>query len=126
MVSHAVAMLDRSREHIRDRFDAAMRMPRKAGQVVVRYVVAEIIQEQKRIEIRRVAEAEGPAQMDACAFEGWLGLDQSLDGPKGHFGYLRSAFARCCVSVYILPIFLAIIASCFSYCLLFTANLLRM
>jgi hypothetical protein len=44
VVSHAVAVLDGSREHIRNRFDAAVRMPRKASQVIVRNVVAEIIQ----------------------------------------------------------------------------------
>src|SRR5207249_4529027 len=116
------------REHICYRFDAAVRMPRKAGQVIVRDVVPKIIQQQKWVEIRSVAKAERPAQMDTCAFERWLGLDQSLDWPKGHGGlqYLRPAFARSCFLDYILPIFFPIIASCFSYCLLSTVNLLNM
>ena len=75
VVSHAIAVLDRSGEHIGDRFDAAMRMPRKPRQVIVRNIIAEIIEQQERVEVRRVAEAEGPAQMNACAFEGWLGFN---------------------------------------------------
>src|SRR5205814_6648479 len=96
VVSHAIAVLDRSREHIRDRFDAAVRMPRKAGQVIVWNIVAEIIQKQKRVEIRSITEAKCSAQMHACAFERWLGLDQPLDWPKGHVSLqcLESDYAR--------------------------------
>jgi len=38
-----------------------MRMPGKAGQIVLRPVVAEIVEQQERIEIARLSESESPA-----------------------------------------------------------------
>ena len=73
-VAEAVAVLDGAGEHVGDRLDAAVRVPREAGQVVVRVVVAEIVEQQERIELRRVAEAEGAAQLHAGAFHGRRGL----------------------------------------------------
>ena len=40
-------------EHVGDRLDAAVRMPREAGEVVVRVVVAEVVEQQERIELAR-------------------------------------------------------------------------
>ena len=67
-------MGDRAGEHVGDRLDAAVRVPGKAGEIVARPIVAEIVHHQERIEIRRVAEAEGAPQLDAGAFEGGTGL----------------------------------------------------
>ena len=50
----------------------AVRMPGKSRQVVVRIVVAEIVQQQKRIEILGLAETEGALQLYARAFDGGL------------------------------------------------------
>ena len=61
-------MLDGARKHIGDRFNAAMRMPRKAREIRVGIVVAEVVEEQERIELARVAEAERPAQRHPGAF----------------------------------------------------------
>ena len=77
-VAHAVAVLDGSREHVGDGLDAAVRMPGKAGQIVLGNVVAEIVQQQERIEVGRVAEAERAAQMDARAFQRRLGLESDV------------------------------------------------
>ena len=49
-VAQAVAVLDGAGEHVGDGLDAAVRMPRKAGEVVVGPVVAEIVEQQERIE----------------------------------------------------------------------------
>ena len=57
-VAEAVAVLDGARQHVGDGLDAAMRMPREAGEVVVGPVVAEVVEQQERIELGRVAEAE--------------------------------------------------------------------
>ena len=62
-VAEAVAVLDRAGEHVGDRLDAAVRVPREAGEVVGRALVAEIVEQQERIEVARVAEAEGAAQV---------------------------------------------------------------
>ena len=44
-----------------------MRMPREAGQVLIRVVVPEVVEQEKRIEVGGVAEPKGPAQVDARA-----------------------------------------------------------
>ncbi len=64
----------------------------KPAQIVVGAVVAEIVEQQERIELAGVAEAEGAAQLDAGAFHGGLGLDDAFDGSDGH-GNLRLADA---------------------------------
>ena len=84
VVPHAVAVLHRSREHIGNRLDPAVRMPRKPRQIILRHVVAKIIQQQERVKIRSVAEAKGALQMHARAFRRWLGLDQPLHRSYGH------------------------------------------
>ena len=83
-VAHAVAVLHGSGQDVGDGLDAAVRMPGKAGQVILGNVVAEIVEQQERIEVGRVAEAERPAQVHARAFQGGLGLDEPLDGSDGH------------------------------------------
>ena len=61
-----------------------MRMPGEAGAIVVRPIVAEVVEQQERIEFLGVAEAEGAAQMHAGAFNGGLGADDALDWSNGH------------------------------------------
>src|SRR5205814_473135 len=89
MIAHAVAVLDRAGQDISDRLDAAVRMPRKAREVIGWNVIPEIIQQQERVEVRRVAEPKRPAQMHTRAFERWFGLDQTFNRSQRHIG-LRS------------------------------------
>ena len=60
----------------------------KAGEIVLRAVAAEVVHHEERIEVGRVAEAEGAPQAHAGAFDGRPGLAQALDGTNGH-GKLR-------------------------------------
>ena len=83
-VTHAVAMLHRSRQHIRDCLDPAMRMPRKSGEIVFGNVVAKIIEQQKRVEVLSISEAESAAQVHARAFKRWLRLNDSLHWSNRH------------------------------------------
>src|SRR2546425_8729857 len=83
-VAEAVAVLHAPAEHVGDGFDTAMGMPGESGEVVLRVVVAEVVQQQERIEIAGVPEAERPAQLYARAFDGGLRLDDRLDRPDGH------------------------------------------
>src|SRR5262249_3009446 len=80
----AVLVLDAAGENVGNGLDAAMRMPRKAGAVILGVIVAKVIEEQKRIERRRVAETEGAAQLNPGALDGRLVLDDALDGSYGH------------------------------------------
>ena len=83
-VPHAVAVLDRAGEDVGDRLDPAVRMPGEAGQVVLGAFVAEVVEEEERVEVGGRAEAERPAQVHARAFEGGLCLDEALDGSDRH------------------------------------------
>ena len=83
-VAKAVAMLDGAGQHVRNRLDAAVGMPRKAGEIVVRVVVSEVVQEQKRIVVGRLAEAERAAQPDTGALDRRLRLHDAPDGTDGH------------------------------------------
>ena len=69
-VAKAVGVFDRAGQHIGNRFDAAMRMPREAGQVVLRDVVAKIIQQQERIEIGSISKTERAAKVNARTLAG--------------------------------------------------------
>ena len=89
-VAEAVAVLDGAGEHVGDRLDAAMRMPREAGEVVVGTIVAEVVEQQKRIELGGVAESERAAQLDAGAFERGLRRDDSFDSSDGHVRLRRA------------------------------------
>ena len=68
-IPEAVTMVDRACQHIGDRFDAAVRMPRKPGEVVVRVVVPEIVEQQERIEFIRGAKTKRATQVHSRAFE---------------------------------------------------------
>ncbi len=81
-------MLDGAGEHVGDRLDAAVRVPRETGEVVRRPVVAEVVEEQERVGLGGVAEAEGAAQVDAGALDRRSGAAQSFDGANRHVGLL--------------------------------------
>src|SRR5262249_28716783 len=80
----AVAVLDRSGQHVGHGLDAAMRMPGKASPIIVRALVAEIVEQQKRIELVGRAEPERPTQLYAGALDRRRGLHDSLDWPNRH------------------------------------------
>ena len=84
LVPEAVAVFDGSSEDVRDGLDPTVRVPWEAGQVILRNIIAEVVEEQERIEIRGVAEAERASQMHARALEGRFGLDQPFDRSQRH------------------------------------------
>ena len=51
LVAEAVAVLDGAGEDVGDRLDAAVRMPGKAREVVLGTVVAEVVEQQERVEL---------------------------------------------------------------------------
>jgi len=83
-VTHAVAMLYRAREHVSNGFNTAVRVPRETRQIFLWNIVTEIVEQQERIEIGGVAEAECAAQMHACTFERRRRVNESLDWANGH------------------------------------------
>src|SRR5258708_31354293 len=83
-ITEAVAMLDRTGLYVRDRFNAAMRMPRETGEIIFGNIISKIIKQEKGIEIGGVAETERAAKVNTRAFASWLGFDETFDGAKGH------------------------------------------
>jgi len=89
LVAETVTVIDGPREHVGDRLDAAVRMPGKAGQIIVRVFAAEVVEQQEGVEIVGFAETERPAQVNAGAFDVGLRLDELFDRPNRHWGILR-------------------------------------
>ena len=87
-IPEAVAVIDGARKDVGDRLDPAMRMPREAGEVVIRAVVAEIVEQEERVEFTGGAEPECAAQVHTCALERGLRLRHPLHGADRH-GLLR-------------------------------------
>jgi hypothetical protein len=85
-IAHAVAVLDRSGENVSDGLNAAMRMPGKAGEVIFGKLIAEIIEQKKRIIVRGVPKSKSSPQVNSCAFHSGLGLDYFFNGTDGHGG----------------------------------------
>jgi hypothetical protein len=79
VVPHAVAVFDGSSEDVSDGFDTAMRVPRKTGEVILGHIIPEIIEEEERVKVRSIAEAEGPAQMHTSAFESRFRFNQPFN-----------------------------------------------
>src|SRR5262245_64877094 len=84
-VPHAIAMLHRSRQDVRDRLDSAVRVPREARQVILRNVIAEVVEEEEGVEVGRIAETERAAQSHARAFKRRLRFTESLNRSNRHF-----------------------------------------
>jgi hypothetical protein len=57
-VAKTVAVRDGARKHVGNRLDPAVRVPGKAREKVFGVVVPEVVEQQERIELRRVTEPE--------------------------------------------------------------------
>src|SRR5262249_7308130 len=86
LVAEAVAVIDRAGEHVGDGLDAAVGMPGETGAIVLGTVVTEIVEQEERIELAGLAEAEGAVKLDAGAFPSRRRLDDPFDGSNGHEG----------------------------------------
>src|SRR6266478_1500714 len=91
-VAHAVAVVHGSSKDVGDGLDAAMRVPGKACQIIFWNVIAEVIEEKKRIEVGSITEAKCTAQVHACAFQRRLRGDNPLNRSEGHWSFLSAAY----------------------------------
>src|SRR5215471_8496670 len=89
LVAHAISVFDGSGKNVGDRLYAPVGMPGKSGEVVFRHIIAKVIEQKKGIEIGCVSEAEGTAQMHACAFQSRFRLDQALHWANRHRSLLH-------------------------------------
>jgi hypothetical protein len=77
-------VIDGACKDVRNGFDPAVRMPRKACQIVSRVITAEVIEKKEWIKITCLAEPERPAEMYAGAFESRLGFCYASYCTDGH------------------------------------------
>src|SRR5690606_27679224 len=78
-------------EHVGHGLEAAVRMARKPGQVVLRAIGAELVEQQERIEIRQLGTADDARQLDpgpvgrgrAADRAGDAGVTDRIDGAHG-------------------------------------------
>jgi hypothetical protein len=76
-----------------------MRMPRKAGEVIRRTVVPEIVEQEERIVFAGVAEAESSFLLDAGPLERRLCLHDLFHWPDGHIASLTELLIADCQSL---------------------------
>jgi hypothetical protein len=81
-VSQTIRMFDGAGQDVRDGLDTPVRVPGKAGEVVIRNIIPEVIKQQEWVELQGIAKAERPPQTHPSTFQRWLGLDHSFYGPQ--------------------------------------------
>src|SRR5437016_2345546 len=86
LVPEAVLVLHSAVQHVRDRFDPAVRMPREASHIFSRVLRPEIVEEKKRVEARHLRGAEGPMQMHACTFDRRASRQDLFDAARSRRG----------------------------------------
>ena len=83
-VAETVAVGHGAGEHVGDGLDPAVRVPGEPGEEVLGVVVPKVVEQEERVEVVGIAEAERAAEANAGAFDGGLRLDDTLDGSDGH------------------------------------------
>src|ERR1700755_2320604 len=78
-IAQAIAMVDVSSENVGDGLNPAMRMPGKSGKVIFGNIVAKVVEQEKRVEVFGVAEAERTAQVYARTLQRRLRFDEPLN-----------------------------------------------
>ena len=79
-VADAVPVVDLARQHVRHRLDAAVRVPRKPGQVVVGVVRAEVVEEEEGVHVVEGRGGDAALEAYACALDHRLRSDDALHG----------------------------------------------
>ncbi len=82
LVAEAVRVFDFTGHHVGDSFDAAVRMPRKTGDVIVRVVGAKIVEEKERVKAGDFGKSEDPLETNSGAFDGRLTVKEHCNGTR--------------------------------------------
>jgi len=56
----------------------------ESGEIVLRNIVAEVVEQQEWVKLGSASEPESAAKMHSGAFASWLGFDQPLYGTNRH------------------------------------------
>jgi hypothetical protein len=79
VVPEAVAVIDRSREDVRDGLDAPMWVPRKPGDIVFGIFVPKVVEQEKWIEVTRISKSKRATQSHTRAFDCGLSLNDPFN-----------------------------------------------
>src|SRR2546427_5414127 len=91
-VARAVTMLNGSSQNVSDGLNPAVWMPRKSRQIILRNIIAEIVEQEKRIKVLGGSKTECAPQMHPSAFQGRLGFDKTLNRSNRHVGPASTVF----------------------------------
>src|SRR5579872_161535 len=83
-VSHAIAVINGSREDVSNCFDAPVRMPWEPCQIIFRHIVPKIVEKQEGVKIGGISKPEGAAQMNSRALQCRLRFAELPDRSEGH------------------------------------------
>ena len=93
-VAEAVAVADRPGENVGDGLDTPMRVPGEACEIVVGSFVAEVVEQEERIEVLGIPEPKRAAQPYPRALDGRRRCNDSSDRSYRHRS-LENARAAC-------------------------------
>src|SRR5271165_4642888 len=83
-VAERVTVSDLAGKDVGDGFDAAVRVPGEAGQIISGILVAKVVEEQERVEFLGLAEAKRALQLDAGSLDGGFGLVDFFHSSERH------------------------------------------
>jgi hypothetical protein len=83
-VAHVVLVQHVAVEHVGHGLEAAVRMVREAGDVIVGVVGGELVEHQERVQPQVLGTAEAAPQLHACAVGSGDRRDDLLQGAGGH------------------------------------------
>ena len=83
-VAKGIPVFDGARQHIGDGLDPAMGMPGKTAEEILGAFIAEIVEQQERVQLGRVLKPEGTVQFDPGALHGGLGVAGFGNGTDRH------------------------------------------
>src|SRR5689334_3658084 len=97
-VAVVVLVLHVAIEHVGDRLEAAVRMRREAGEVVVQIVREELVEHEERVVARELARAEAAPQLDSGAIGGRDRRNYALELTDRHVFSPGHAASRVCAA----------------------------
>src|SRR5579862_1152633 len=79
LIAVVIAVAHAPIEHVGHRLEAAVRVVREAGDIVLRPVGAELIEHEKRIEVRQLRLPDHTPKLHTCTVRSWHAADDPLD-----------------------------------------------
>src|SRR5262249_4080177 len=82
LITQAVTVIDRAGQHIRDCLYASMGVPWKSRAVLVRTIIAEVVEQQERVKFLGSPESKGAVELHPGSLDGRFRLDDPFHWPN--------------------------------------------